>query len=233
MSGRQIPLSLQREPSYREADFLRAPSNAAAWTWLERTEIWPERRLAIWGDAARGKTHLSRIWASRVEGSFIDGTTLSGFPDAPSAAGVAVDDADHAQETTLLHLLNAAGDLGRPVLLVGRLPPGRWPVTLRDLASRLRAITAVEVEAPDDDLLRQLLPRLLRDRGLEAGETLSDRLLLRLPRSPAVLRQAVDWIDREAWITGTGRVRLRMIDDALKLFDEATDDGTKAAETTE
>jgi chromosomal replication initiation ATPase DnaA len=221
MAARQIPLPLPREPTFREADFLRAPANEAALTWLGRTEIWPDRRLVLWGDEARGKTHLLHIWAARHAASFVGGKALSDFPDVPLPAGMAVDDADHAEETALLHLLNTAHDLDRPVLLAARTPPARWSLTLRDLASRLRAVTAVEVEAPDVDLLRRLLPRLLHERGLEAGETLSDRLLLRLPRNPAVLREAVDCIDRAAWIAGTGKVRTRMIKEALAIFDDA------------
>jgi chromosomal replication initiation ATPase DnaA len=226
MTARQIPLPLLRKPSFRESDFLCAPSNQAALTWLARTEIWPDRRLALWGGAARGKTHLLHIWVSQTGASFADGKALSGFPDVPSPSGVAIDDAERADETALLHLLNTARDLHRPVLLAGRLPPARWPVTLKDLASRLRAITAVELEAPDDNLLRQLLPRLLRERGLEAAGVLSSRLLSRSPRSAEALWAAVDSIDRAAWIAGTGKVRLRMIDDALKLFDAG--DGSEA-----
>ena len=111
------------------------------------------------------------------------------------------------------------------------MPPAHsGSVTLKDLASRLRAVTAVEVEAPDDDLLRRLLPRLLHERGLEAREMLSDRLLLRLPRNPDVLREAVDCIDRAAWIAGTGRVRTRMIKEALAIFDDTAGGNSGAAD---
>ena len=131
------------------------------------------------------------------------------------AAGVAVDDADRAEEAALLHLLNTARDLGRPVLLAARLPPARWTIGLRDLGSRLRAITAVEVGAPDDDLLRRLLLHWLAERQLVADETLHDRLLLRLPRSPEVLRAAVARLDEEALTSRKRTVTPAMVRDAL------------------
>ena len=62
---------------------------------------------------------------------------------------------------------STAHDVDRPVLLVGRAAPAHWPVRLRDLDSRLRAITAVEVEAPDDELLRRLPAVLIMEIGLE------------------------------------------------------------------
>jgi chromosomal replication initiation ATPase DnaA len=215
MTARQLPLVIPVGPAYDEAGFLHAPSNEAARTWLARTEVWPDRRLALWGDADRGKTHLLRIWAGRTGAAVVDGRLLSGFPEVASPAGAAVDDADHADEAALLHLLNTAHDLDRPVLLAGRAAPARWSVTLRDLDSRLRAITAVEVEAPDDDLLRRLLLLWLAERQLVADEALHGRLLLRLPRNPHVLRAAVARLDQEALASRVRTVTPAMVRDAL------------------
>ena len=140
---------------------------------------------------------------------------MSGFPEVPSVAGVAVDAADRADQSALLHLLNTARDLGRPVLLAGRAPPALWAPSLPDLDSRLRAITAVEIEAPDDDLLRQLLLHWLAERRLVADEALHDRLLLRLPRSPEVLLAAVVRLDRDALTSRKRKVTPPMVRHAL------------------
>jgi chromosomal replication initiation ATPase DnaA len=211
----QLPLVIPASPSYDEASFLEAASNEAARTWLGRTEVWPDRRLALWGGADRGKTHMLRIWAARSGAGVLDGESLSGFPEVASASGVAVDDADRADDAALLHLLNTARDLSRPVLLAARAPPAHWPLGLLDLGSRLRAITAVEVEAPDDDLLRRLLLHWLTERRLVADESLHNRLLLRLPRSPEVLRAAVARLDREALTSRKRTVTPAMVREAL------------------
>jgi chromosomal replication initiation ATPase DnaA len=142
-----------------------------------------------------------------------------------SPFGAAVDDADHADEAALLHLLNTARDLDRPILLVGREAPARWSVSLPDLDSRLRAITAVEVEAPDDDLLRQLLLHWLAERRLVADATLHDRLLLRLPRSPDVLLAAVARLDQEAFTSRRRTVTSTMVRDALAAIGGDEDNG--------
>jgi chromosomal replication initiation ATPase DnaA len=212
---RQLPLLIPTSPVYEEVSFLPAESNEAARAFLGRTELWPDRRLALWGAADRGKTHLLRIWAGRTGASVLEGPALSGFPDVVSEAGAAVDDADRADEAALLHLLNTARDLERPVLLAARLPPARWSVTLRDLASRLRAITTVEVGAPDDELLRRLLLHWLGERRLVADASLHDRLLLRLPRSPDVLRAAVARLDEEALISRKRTVTSAMVREAM------------------
>jgi chromosomal replication initiation ATPase DnaA len=73
---------------------------------------------------------------------------------------------------------------------------------LPDLSSRLRAIAPVEIGPPGDDLLAALLMRLIADRQLAVSQVVQDWLLLRLPRSPAALREAVARLDRESLVSG-------------------------------
>jgi chromosomal replication initiation ATPase DnaA len=194
----QLTLAIFRGPRFAEADFRLAPSNADACAWLRRTAEWPDHRLAIWGEAGRGKSHLLRIWTERTGAELRTGASLSGLPDIP-AAGIALDDADAVlDESALLHLLNAAGEAGLPVLLAARTPPARWAARLPDLASRLRAVTAVEIGPPEDTLLRTLLARLLADRQLRVSETVQEWLMRRLPRSAAALHDAVVRLDAVA-----------------------------------
>lgn len=204
----QLPLPFPHQPAYAAADFLAAPSNEAALTWLDRTPDWPDCRLALWGEPGCGKTHLLRLWAGRRGAAVLAGPDLLGLPAVPPAGGVALDDADAmAEEPALLHLLNAAREARLAVLLAARTPPARWPVRLPDLASRLRAVTAVEIMPPEESLLRALLLRLLADRQLAVRPDLQDWLLLRLPRSPAALREAVARLDQAALAAGGGVTR--------------------------
>jgi chromosomal replication initiation ATPase DnaA len=194
----QLSLPIFPGPRFAEADFRQAPSNANACAWLRRTDDWPNHRLALWGEPGRGKTHLLQIWAARTGAEVWTAASLSDLPDLPTA-GVALDDADAVRnETALLHLLNAAGEARLPILLAARAPPSRWAVRLPDLASRLRAITAVELGPPEDALLRALLARLLADRLLRPPEALQEWLVRRLPRSAAALREAVARLDAAA-----------------------------------
>jgi len=198
-TGNQLTLPFPHQPGYRAEDFLAAESNEAALTWLARIEDWPGRRLVLWGQPGVGKTHLLHAWAARVHGGWIAASALHGLPVLPPSGGIALDDADGmADETAMLHLLNTAAEVGLPVLLAGRSPPARWSTTLPDLASRLRAIAAVEIRAPEESLLRALLVRLLADRQLRWPVSLQDWLLLRLPRTPTALQTAVARLDAAA-----------------------------------
>jgi chromosomal replication initiation ATPase DnaA len=225
--GRQLPLPFVHAPHYSGADFLVGPTNEAALAWLAPGAEWPQRRLALWGPEGSGKTHLLHVWAARTGARVLAGPALPREPE-PADRAVAVDDADTAAERPLLHLLNVAAEAGQKLLLAARTPPARWAVSLPDLASRLRAVTAAEIHAPDDPLLRALLRRLLSERQVPVSETVQDWLLLRLPRTAAAIREAAARLDRANMAAG-GRVTRALAADVAQAMAEADGSGASAA----
>jgi chromosomal replication initiation ATPase DnaA len=201
---RQLALPFPHRPELAAADLVEAPANAEALAWLARTADWPSGRLLLWGEPGCGKTHLLHLWAARRGAPCWPGAALRGWsPSDLPHAGVAIDDADMVpDDRALLHVLNAAMEAGVPVLLAAHTAPARWAVGLPDLASRLRATTAVEIGPADDALLRALLARLLADRQLDVPPSLQAWLLLRLPRTPGALREAAARLDRAALRAG-------------------------------
>ncbi len=192
---RQLALPFPHAPDFSRALFLEAPSNQDAVTWLGRDEDWPQRRMALWGEAGSGKSHLLHRWAQRKHASLMAGASLR--PSlAPPNRPVALDDADLAPERPLLHLLNAATEAGLPVLLAGRQPPSRWQTSLPDLASRLRSVMAIRIRPAEQELLDRLLAALFVDRQLQVPEAIQAFLLRHLPRDAASLREAAARLDR-------------------------------------
>jgi len=53
-------------------------------------------------------------------------------------------------------------------------PVASFPVAIKDLASRLRALPGVQLAPPDDDLLRSLIVKLSADRQLNVDEALGE-----------------------------------------------------------
>lgn len=205
MSARQLPLPLPHTPDYGAADFLDAESNAAARAWLAAPQSWPQGRLALWGEAGSGKTHLLHLWARQHGAALLAGPSLRG-PVMASARPLVIDDADAcAEPIALLHTINASAERGSLLLLAGRTPPARWAVRPADLDSRLRASLAVGIAPAEEALLQRLLARLLAERQLAVGEAVQAFLLARLPRQPGALREAAARLDRAALAAG-GRI---------------------------
>jgi chromosomal replication initiation ATPase DnaA len=194
----QLPLPFADQAVHDAVDFVASPSNQAALTWLARDE-WPDRRLALWGPAGCGKTHLLHAWSHRRGATWLSGRTLCDLTAVPRTGCLALDDADHVPDAELLlHLLNTARDRGLTVLMASRPAPARWPVTLPDLTSRLRAICAVEIANPDDDLLDMLLGLALSLRQLDVPLTARTWLLRHLPRTASGILEAVRRLDAES-----------------------------------
>ena len=198
---RQLALALDHAESYAREDFLSGPSNQAALALIDSWPDWPARAVALIGPEGSGKTHLATIWAVAAGARVVSGRHL-GETDLPSAlatgALVIEDAAALDDEPTLFHLINLAREQGAFLLFTARTVPTLWPVSLPDLVSRLRALPAVALDAPDDALLRGVLVKLAADRQLKLDDSVVRYLLTHVERSFAAVRGAVIALDKEA-----------------------------------
>lgn len=199
---RQLVLALDHAVSFAREDFLGGPSNASALTLVERWPDWPDRIMALVGPEGSGKSHLAAIWAE-MTGARVLAAKLLPETDLPSAfatGALVVEDLDPTDldERALFHLINLAKEERAYVLLTSRLAPAGFPVAIRDLASRLRAVPSVQLSPPDDDLLRLLIVKLAADRQINVDEPLVNYLANRIERSFAAAHAAVVRLDEEA-----------------------------------
>jgi chromosomal replication initiation ATPase DnaA len=213
----QLAFPFPQTQSFGVHDFIEAPANAEALAWIGRVADWPGGRLALFGEAGSGKTHLLHLFAARAGAVLVRGESVRGMGEPPNGP-LAIDDAEAAEPEALLHVLNASAEAGATVLLAGRLPPARWDFVLPDLVSRLRAVVSVGLHAPDDALLRALLARLLAERQLVVAETVQEFLLARLPRTGAALREAATRLDQASLASG-GRVTRAMAAAVLPMLE--------------
>jgi chromosomal replication initiation ATPase DnaA len=199
---RQLALALGHSESFAREDFLEGPSNAAALALVESWPDWPDRAALLIGPEGAGKSHLAAIWAELAGARTTSGRALGGadLPAALATGALVVEDlaAGRFDERALFHLLNLVREERASLLLTARTAPGHWLVQLPDLASRLKAIPAVVLSAPDDALLRAVMVKLFADRQLAVDEGLLSLVLTRIERSVAAARRAVADLDREA-----------------------------------
>jgi chromosomal replication initiation ATPase DnaA len=198
----QLALSLEHAERFGREDFLEGPSNAAALALVTQWPDWPDRIVMLVGPEGAGKSHLASIWAA-VSGAKITAAAALTEADVPHllvARALLVEDLapGAVDERVLFHLLNLARQEGAFMLITARTPPAGWAVAIPDLASRLRALPAVALLAPDDALLRAVIVKLCADRQLAVDQGLVTYLANRIERSFAAAREAVVRLDQEA-----------------------------------
>jgi chromosomal replication initiation ATPase DnaA len=202
VAPRQLALALDHATSFAREDFLAGPSNAAALSLIDRWPDWPDRVMALVGPQGSGKTHLASIWAAAAGARVVSAKRLADcdLPAALVTGALVVEDLAPAalDERALFHLLNLAREEGAYLLITAQAAPAGFPVTTRDLDSRLRAVPVVTLGAPDDALLRALIIKLAADRQLSVDERLVNYLASRIERSFAAARAAVARVDEEA-----------------------------------
>jgi chromosomal replication initiation ATPase DnaA len=199
MTARQLVLDLPHRMAQGRGDFLVARSNAAAVAWIDRWHDWPAPGLALYGPPGSGKSHLAAVWQARSGAAAVSAAALVAgridarhcvFEDGEAALG------DARAAEALFHLYNRIAAQSGHLLVTGAEPPARWNLPLADLASRLRALPAVEIRAPDDEMLSGLFAKLFRDRQLVVPGEVILYLVQRIERSCAAVAQAVETLDR-------------------------------------
>jgi chromosomal replication initiation ATPase DnaA len=192
MNARQLALEWPHRPALAREDFLVAPANEAAVAWLDSWPDWPSHGLVVHGPEGSGKTHLVQAWRVRSGAAPLS-------EDLPGDAWV-LDDADRAApaETAFFHLLNRVAERRGHLLIASRTPPARWTIRLPDLASRLKALPAVALGAPDEALVEAVLVKHFADRQLRVAPETVRYIAPRLERSLAQAAKLSEALDKAA-----------------------------------
>jgi hypothetical protein len=173
----QIALPLDWPVADDEGDFLVSDANRAAFDHLKRWSLWPVMATILTGPRKSGRSLLGRIFVRKTGGRLFD-------------------PAEEHEEEALFHAWNEAQASRRPMLLVADSPPPLWHIALPDLRSRLTATPHAAISDPDDALIRDLIIKLLGDRGVAAPPEVADYLVPRIERSYVAVQQAVELLDR-------------------------------------
>ena len=216
---RQLPLALPCEPDYDRASLVVTPSLHEALSLVEDWPAWPMPWALMVGPPGSGKSHLAAIWSEASGAVRLGARELAQFdPVALGDACALVENADilvvgersRAVQTGLFHLANHVRQAGTHLLMTSRLDPHRWPVTISDLASRLRAATRATLPEPDEALLAAVIVKLFADRQIAVDAEVVRCIVERIERSLGTARTAVERLDRQALADGR-RIDRRMV----------------------
>jgi hypothetical protein len=170
----QIALPLDILRSGGSDSLIITASNADAFAALGNHAAWPGHCAILIGPPRSGKSLMARYFAGQ---------------GGPNSRNAVIDDADTLGDEALFHCWNAALDAGQSILMLSTKAPAGWNVELADLRSRLSASQLLEIGAPDDELIGQLLLKHLHDRGTSIGPEALSYVVKRIERSHAALEK--------------------------------------------
>lgn len=202
VASSQIPIPFAGHVSYAADDFIVGDANRHATEVLDRFPDWPEPVMAIYGPSGCGKTHLAQRLVALYRGA--DVTADLGKVDAAQLAAKApllvVD--GWQDEAALAQLINQCRAQRHPLLLTAPDAPSRLTVRLPDLHSRLSAVVALEMHAPDEALLQALFAKHFADRQIRVAPEVIHYIVSRMERSYAAALRAAGWLDGKALESG-------------------------------
>jgi len=202
---RQLVLDLAHRQALGEEDFLVSSSNRAAIEMIDRWPDWPHPAGVVVGPQGSGKSHLANVWRLRSSAGLVTASALSDAAVAavPDKSALVVEDLDRGigEERALFHLLNRARESTLSVLMTSRSAPGDLALRIPDLRSRLRALPVVELQPPDEALLKAVLVKLFCDRQLNVEPAVIGYLSVRMERSMEAASRVVAAVDRLALAT--------------------------------
>jgi chromosomal replication initiation ATPase DnaA len=164
---RQIALPLDELRGGGSSSLIITDANATAFAGLGNPASWPGRCAILVGPARSGKSLMARYFAAQT--------------------GTVIDDADKSGAEILFNAWNRAQERGVPLLLISRWRPADWNIDLPDLRSRLGAGLLLEISAPDDEMIEQLLQKQLADRGAAISVDALSYVKRRIERSYAAI----------------------------------------------
>ena len=82
------------------------------------------------------------------------------------------------------------------MLLTSRLPINELNIRLEDLKSRLLAYSHSKILLPTDDVLRGIIIKVSKDKGLLLSDTVINYILSHVERSYSIINNFINELDR-------------------------------------
>jgi Bacterial dnaA protein len=164
---RQIALPLDELRGGTSSSLIITPSNSTAFAGISSSANWPKGCAILTGPARSGKSLMARYFSGQ--------------------GGTVIDDAETSVDETLFNAWNRSQETSVPLLLISRWRPADWSIELPDLKSRVGAALLLEIAAPDDEMIEQLLQKQLADRGAVISIDAISYVKRRIERSYAAI----------------------------------------------
>ena len=173
-----------REAKNRE-NYIVGNSNANAIKWIDKYPNWKNSGLIIEGPKSSGKSHLVSVWQNKSNCSIFSSEQVNREEiNASDNNNLAVENLEHIRNYEFfLHLINFKKEKKLKYLLTTSQSITSLNISLSDINSRLLELPKVKITLPSDDLLKGLIIKLLKDKGIIITTKLLEYVITRIERS--------------------------------------------------
>lgn len=182
------------KPGLAIDDFFVSTSNKEAYSFILNKKI-DNKKILLIGPNKSGKTHLGKIWqknnnAVSYENNF---EIILNYKK-----NIFIDDfLKNINEEKIFHLINHCSINKLTILLTSNKEVFEHNFLLKDLVSRLKTFNLLRINLPDDDLIINLMIKLLHDKQIIIkNEEIFHYILKRIERSYAEIFLLIENIDK-------------------------------------
>ena len=191
-----LPLQL-REAKNRE-DFVVGESNKNAVSWIDKYPKWNNDGLIIVGPKSSGKSHLVSVWQEKSNCDIFECSDLDEEnKNLLYANNIVIENIDRVKNHKyLLHVFNLKKEKKFKMLFTSSLNPGDMKINLQDIKSRLISLPQAYILLPSDDVLKGLLYKLFKDKGILLNSNIINYIYVRIERTYLSVNDLVGDVDR-------------------------------------
>ena len=149
--------------NYKSEDFFVSKSNEFAYKLL-LNKISLEKFIFLKGPNKSGKTHLGLLWKKMNKATIYNNNYNFIIQNKKN---IFFDDLKlNLDEENLFHIINHCNHNNLKILITSKFYPSEYHFQIKDLSSRIKSFNLVEIKEPDDELLNNLLLKLLYDKQI-------------------------------------------------------------------
>ncbi len=213
----QLPLALSYRKAFGREDFIVAPCNQEAVSWIDKWPNWPVPVALIYGSKGSGKTHLASIFSEyKIEARDLTDDFMPYFQKK-----IVVENLEQlASEEALFHLFNFVRDLGGYLLLTAEKVP---EFHLNDLKTRIQSVPKAVIGLPDEGFIKNVLGQAFAERQIVVEESVLTFAVSHMPRSFGAIQNLIQKADALSLASGR-KITIPVIKETLSQMGEVNAD---------
>ena len=188
--NKQKSFNYQFLSSFNELNFFVNKTNSHAFNILTNNNL---HYLLLYGPKKSGKSFLSKIWLDKNNAIQLkDNFELF----LNSKVNILIDDLSKYNEEQIFHIVNNSILNNTKILITSSVKINEINFKYKDLSSRLKTFSNLEIYQPDDEMIITILTKLLLDKQFVINSNeIFEYILRRIDRSYEAVYNIVNKLD--------------------------------------